>query len=400
MDQREKQLRDKRRRRAKALKNPTPVELPSGVYRCQVTVNGERLGVTDPDPDVAHAKALALKAKLVQQQKNLPRLTLRKAIDDYIASKGESLSPSTRYGYRSIQRTRFQTAMDLDLNQITDDQWQEFCNREECSPKTLKNAWMFITSVIYRATKRRVQVSLPAIPRNERPYLSHDQILVFVQAVAGERCEIPALLALCSLRRSEILGLHWRDIDLERRLVNVHGASVMGEDSKMVYKDTNKNATSQRLVPILIPQLEDAVRERAGDPEDTVVTGNANQLWAQINAVCDQTGLPRVGVHGLRHSFASLAYYLGIPEKVAMEIGGWKNSKTMHDIYTHIAQQDIADRAKEIRAFYSGEKSDDLLAQKEAEIVALKAQLAELQERLSILDNIQKQFSILLGKGA
>lgn len=400
MTQQEKQLRDKRRRRAKALKNPTPVELPSGVYRCQVTVNGERLSVTDPDPDAAHAKALALKAQLLEQQKNLPRLTLRKAIDDYITSKGEALSPSTRYGYRSIQRTRFQAAMDLDLNQITDDQWQEFCNQESCSPKTLKNAWMFLSSVIYRATKRRVEVSLPAIPRNERPYLSHDQILIFVQAVAGERCEIPALLALCSLRRSEILGLQWRDIDLDRGLVSVHGASVMGEDSKMVYKDTNKNATSQRLVPILIPQLEDAVRTGAGSPEAFVVTGNANQLWSQINAVCDRAGLPRVGVHGLRHSFASLAYHLDIPEKIAMEIGGWKDSKTMHDVYTHIARQDIAERSAQIRAFYTGQPQDDELAQKDAEIAALKKQLADLQEKLDILDNIQRQFAVLIGKGA
>ena len=394
--------RSQYRRWAKALKNPTPVELPSGRWRCQITVDGKRVSIVEDDPRTAHAKAVAIRAEVMERRTTPRKLTLNKAIDDYIESKSSALSPSTLYGYRSIQRTRFQAAMELDLHQITEQHWQEFCNAEAalCSAKTLKNAWMFISSVIYRATRQRIEVSLPAIPRNARPYLTHSQILVFVEHVRGTRCEIPALLALCSMRRSEILGLCWKDINLEQDLIYVHGAAVMGEDSQLVYKDTNKNDTSQRAVPILIPRLTEAVRENMGDPEDRIVHGNPNQIWAQINAVCDQAGLPRVGVHGLRHSFASLAYYLGIPEKVAMEIGGWKDSKTMHDIYTHIAQQDIADRAKEIRAFYSGEKSDDLLAQKEAEIVALKAQLAELQERLSILDNIQKQFSILLGKGA
>ena len=54
--------------------------------------------------------------------------------------------------------------------------------------------------------------------------------------------------------------------------------------------------------------------------------------------------MPPVGVHGLRHSFASLAslaYHLQIPEQIAMEIGGWSDIGTMRKIYTHIAQQDM-----------------------------------------------------------
>ena len=45
----------------KKLTNPTPVQLPSGSWRCQVMVNGKRISVVDDDPAVAHAKALALK---------------------------------------------------------------------------------------------------------------------------------------------------------------------------------------------------------------------------------------------------------------------------------------------------------------------------------------------------
>ena len=59
-----------------------------------------------------------------------------------------------------------------------------------------------------------------------------------------------------------------------------------------------------------------------------------------------------MGVHGLRHSFASLAYHLQIPEKIAMEIGGWSDDGTMRKIYTHLAQKDIADRAKDFSNFF------------------------------------------------
>ncbi|MGM9550390.1 MAG: tyrosine-type recombinase/integrase [Faecousia sp.] len=66
-----------------------------------------------------------------------------------------------------------------------------------------------------------------------------------------------------------------------------------------------------------------------------------------------------MGNHGLRHSFASLAYHLGIPEKIAMEIGGWEDSKVMHDIYTHLAKKDIAKRSQEFSDFFLPEEEKE-----------------------------------------
>lgn len=393
---------EKYRRIAKTLKNPTPVELPSHKFRCQVTVDGHRESVVDEDPRVAHAQAVAIRASLMQIKKAPGRKTVSSAIDDYIQSKSSVLSPSTISGYRAIQRTRFQEAMPENIFELDERQWQEYCNQEAaiCSAKTLKNAWMFLSSVIYKTTRKKYEVTLPPVTRKGRPYLDHDQILVFVAAVRGKPFEIPALLALCSLRRSEILGLRWSDIDTGKNLVTVSGAAVMGEGSKLIYKASNKNQTSQRLVPILIPQLREAVLEQERNPEDHVLTGNPNQLWAQVNDTCEKCGLPKVGVHGLRHSFASLAYYLNIPEKVAMEIGGWADNQTMHEIYTHISEKDVGARAADIRKFYEtgGESTQDIvMAQKDAEIESLKNQLNELQQRLEILNKIQEQFSVLMG---
>ena len=78
---------EKYRRIAKTLKNPTPVELPSGKFRCQVTVDGHRESVVNEDPRVAHAQAVAIRASLMQIKKALGRKTVSSAIDDYIQSK-------------------------------------------------------------------------------------------------------------------------------------------------------------------------------------------------------------------------------------------------------------------------------------------------------------------------
>jgi integrase len=75
-------------------------------------------------------------------------------------------------------------------------------------------------------------------------------------------------------------------------------------------------------------------------------------MLARINAVCRKNDLPEIGMHGLRHSFASLAYHLKISEKIAMQIGGWADATTMHKIYTHIGKADILKSENLLKEFF------------------------------------------------
>ena len=129
-----------------------------------------------------------------------------------------------------------------------------------------------------------------------------------------------------------------------------------GKDGGMVHKKQNKTASSNRVVP-MIPPLEAALR-LVEDKTGYVVPYGGTTMFKRINRVCEKNGLPKVGVHGLRHSFASLAYHLQIPEKIAMEIGGWADDGTMRKIYTHLAQKDIANRAKDFSNFFAKPKND------------------------------------------
>lgn len=279
MRQDEKLLRDKRRRRAKALRNPTPVELPSGAYRCQVTVCGQRISVTDADPDVARAKALAMKAELIQKEKRLPQqMTLRQVVENYIASKRPLLSPATLRGYRTILDNRFPEAMQQNPARLTEQQWQAYINQDanRCSAKTLKNAWALISAAVKQESGLDLHVSLPPVVRHARAYLDYEQIPRFVDAVRDQPCELPALLALCSLRRSEIVDLCWQDIDVVRSLIHVDGAAVFGEDEVLIYKETNKNETSQRTVPILIPRIAEIVSASTAPADTRIVSCNPN----------------------------------------------------------------------------------------------------------------------------
>ena len=244
--------------------------------------------------------------------------------------------------------------MKSDVYTTTDEQWQAAIRREAKgkSPKYIANVWGMLSAAILESTGKKPRVNLPAKEKNERPYLEPDQITKFVEAVKGDPVEIAALLALSSLRRSELRALTWDCINFDKKTITVKGAAVYaGKEEGLVYKKQTKTATSHRIVP-MIPPLEEALRA-AEHTSEYIVTIGGTCLLKRINAVCSANGLPEVGVHGLRHSFASLAYQLQIPEKIAMEIGGWADDGTMRKIYTHLAQKDIAERAKDFSNFFT-----------------------------------------------
>ena len=96
-----------------------------------------------------------------------------------------------------------------------------------------------------------------------------------------------------------------------------------------------------------------AALEAVEDKSGPVVRCNPNTIYHQINRVCARNGLPQVGTHGLRHSFASLGYHLGVPELEMMQLGGWADNQTMIRIYTHIANADRVKAENAMAGFFA-----------------------------------------------
>ncbi len=341
------------------MKAPKARKLPSGSWYCRIRVGGKDVSITRPTEAEAVAAAMAVKVGLgdaVQATEyDAQHITVNQAMDNYISSRENILSPATIRGYRQIQRYRFKSVANRKLAEITQRQWQQIVNVESnlCSAKTLKNAWGLMNSVIIEVTGHQVSVRLPQIVEQDRPFLDPEQILIFIEAIKGSEIEIPALLGLSSLRRSEILALRWDNIDLEQGVMRIEGAAVMDEHNKLIYKQTNKNKKSRRVIPVIQP-LQVAL-EKQPDKNGLVVEIYPNNIYCQINKVCREAGLPEVGVHGLRRSFASLAYHLGFNEEMTMRIGGWSDIYTMRKIYTKLSERDIAEKSSVFTSFFQQE---------------------------------------------
>lgn len=340
------------------MKKPNAKKLPSGNWFCRVRVNGQDVSITMPTEKEAVAEAMAIKAGLKQPEIKHKAITLHDAMEQYIAARRDVLSESTIRGYFTIARTRFQQMQNQNIFMIGESKWQSAIGMEArmVSPKTLKNSWALVVSVLKENGVSAPNVRLPAQIKNEHPFLSPDEIGVFLNAIRDSTIEIPALLGLHSLRRSEILGLRWKDIDLGKGLIHIRGAAVLDEHNTLVRKKTNKNTSSCRDVPIMIERLKELL-QRSNQTVEYVVSCNPNAIWRGVNKVCRENGLPEIGTHGLRHSFASLAYHLNVPEKIAMDIGGWSDYQTMRKIYTHVAQKDLFNQVDSIKVFFNNVKN-------------------------------------------
>lgn len=133
----------------------------------------------------------------------------------------------------------------------------------------------------------------------------------------------------CGLRRGEILGLMAEDVDFSAGVLHVRRQLVRVD--RRVFESPPKSFASVRDVP-LPRELADRLRFRAG----RVVNVSAGRLQDALEAACRRAMVPRITLHGLRHSMAAVAAVEGIPIKVLQEMMGHAQYSTTADVYAHV----------------------------------------------------------------
>ena len=334
------------------MKTPKAIKLPSGSWRCQVMINGKSVSIVRDTKREAEADAIRLKldAKNPEQShaQRLKSTTYNQAISDYIERRSNVLSPSTIRGYRIMQRHRFHSVMDLYLALPVD--WQKIVNAESklVGAKTVRNAWGLIASVLSENNMPVPNVRLPAIVKKEHEFLQPEELKRFVEIIHGEKYELAYLLCIHGLRRSEMLAVEKKDV--KDGYIHVAGAIVPDENNQFVHKKENKTFESQRYVPVMISR----VQELAEQSDNGRLCGwNPEAVKKRLDRICKENDLPKIGLHGLRHSFASLCYHLNISELQTMKYGGWCDINVMKKIYTHLAEIDEHSHENKLKSFFA-----------------------------------------------
>jgi integrase len=239
------------------------------------------------------------------------------------------------------------------------------------SPSTVRRIHGVLRVALNDAVKRRLMpynpaahIELPRERRNEARTWSAEEASRFLRLVANDRLgPLYHLLLTTGLRRGEAVGLRWQDVSFDGRVLSVvqqisdvNGTPTIG---------TPKTKRGTRLVSLddttvaALRQVRDrqaSEREAWGDAwVDTGLvftredgTGiRPDHVSAHFQGLVARTGLPRIRLHDLRHTSASLALAAGVDLKVVSERLGHSQLAITADLYTHVHRhvgQDAADR--------------------------------------------------------
>ena len=212
-------------------------------------------------------------------------------------------------------------------------------------------------------------------PRDMRA-LSPEEVRRFLAAASGSRLEALYILAVTTgMRQGELLGLRWRDVNLEARSIRVTG-SLQYVPGFGLRVSAPKTARSRRHVLLseyaasaLVLHRRRQNAEQADVPkwqDNDLVFPNrlgramyaTNLLDRSFACLLEHAGLPRVRFHDLRHTAATLLLGQGVHPKVVSEMLGHTNTAITLDLYSHATPTMQEAAAGAFDRLFQSEKGD------------------------------------------
>lgn len=193
-------------------------------------------------------------------------------------------------------------------------------------------------------------VSPPKKRQREAKFYTPEQLGVLLAKAVGTRLELPMFIcAYLGLRRGELCGLRWSDVDLEHHTITIENTRTQA-GKKEIEKGT-KTASSTRTLylPDTLCDMLKAAKEhqqacRATYKNTVIVMEDGrpfrpNYLSELFGKFLADNDLPKIVLHELRHTFASLSNQAGIPAYNIGKALGHSTPATTQKIYTHLLDQ-------------------------------------------------------------
>jgi len=154
-----------------------------------------------------------------------------------------------------------------------------------------------------------------------------DQMRTYMRGIQESRQYIPLLLAItCGLRRGELCGLQWTDI--YDGIIHIQRQRIRCSMGLIV--TTPKTAAGVRDIPMPEGLADILDRYRA---DGWICTCTPERLYRVHVGICKRCGLPVIGLHGLRHSFASAIVRHGGQVSGLQMVLGHQHYATTADVY-------------------------------------------------------------------
>ena len=275
---------------------------------------------------------------------------------------------TTVYAYQKIIDNHIDPALGtVPLKRLTPKMVQEYYTEIQrangLSSNTMRRHHDLLSSALRSAVRQDVipaspmeRVEPPRVRTTESYFYNNQELKLLYQKIEGNILELAVKLAgSLGMRREEICGLKWENVDLQRHLVLIREART-AYGATIVQKET-KNRSSVRTLYLpdevyLLLEQEQALQQQERclqsptyNPTDHVILDakgvpySPNALSLAFTRFVKKNDLPRLTFHGLRHTFATIASCQGAS---LFDIGkalGHSTPATTGRIYTHLVDR-------------------------------------------------------------
>jgi integrase len=375
-----------------------PLKRSTWTFQFAVTRTGKRKTISKGGYRTRKLCEEALAAALADHGKGAhvepSKMTFGKYLkDEWLPIIERSKKPATHGTYKHFVDRRIAPALgDARLVDLTAGDLVRFyaslraggrCDSKDggLSERTLKQIHAIVHAALRHATETGLVTRnvAAAVPRDARPrprktidmqVWEAEELRTFLESVRDDRLHACfAFASTTGLRRSELLALKWDDVDLAAGQVAVRrGLVAVGAE---VHEGTPKSGRARTVAidPETVALLK---RHRASQLEDRMRWGEA---WTDTGRVFTREGgqalrpstltqtfdrrlarvsVPRIRLHDLRHTHATLLLQAGVHAKVVQERLGHSSIQITLDIYSHITPGMQADAAGLIGALVLG----------------------------------------------
>ena len=235
------------------------------------------------------------------------------------------------------------------------------------SAKTVRNIHQIISSALKLAVEQKLIArnpaegcALPKVERKEMQTLPVEQLTSFLrEAKESGVYEMYYIDLATGLRRGELLGLKWSDIDLEKGDLRVQRqiGRIDGKIIEMPLKTKNAYRTlplSTEAIDVLMQQRIKTGNSEWVFPSPTGGPLSPDSVLHMLHRVLKRAGLPKVRFHDLRHTFATLALQNGVDIKTVSGMLGHFSADFTLDTYAHVTTSAKREAAKTMGNILSG----------------------------------------------
>lgn len=278
-----------------------------------------------------------------------------------------NLEYTTYYCYRNIIKNHVDPSMGVvKLRELTpfrvQQYYTEMTRKKGLSHNTVHKHHVLLHTALKLAFQQGILLSNPidrvTPPRErqtERVFYTPQQFKHLLQAARGTQVELIVKLAgYLGLRRGEICGLRWEDIDLQEKVISIRYTRTTA-GVRVVEKQPKSDHSIRRLSIGALDDLVELLGEAASLQSAAASRGDAahgyvlvqkngkpwhpNKVTQMLSDFVRENDLPPITVHGLRHTFASVANTARIPLLDISRALGHRDVVVTGRIYTHIFDQ-------------------------------------------------------------